>query len=133
VRKRKLRWVAVVLLIAAGAFVAWPPPPRVTRENFDRLQEGMTPAEAKAILGPPGDYTTGPCFEHPFGPGGHSGDLTLPYHLLWTTDTLYVHVCYGDAGKVAGLAWGIPHRQEQSPLENLVWRAKRQWRKWFPR
>jgi hypothetical protein len=23
-------------------------------------------------------------------------------------------------------------RAHQPPLENLIWRAKRQWRKWFP-
>src|SRR5262245_31156651 len=63
-RGRKRLWVLVGLaavLLAVGAFMAGPPPPdRVTRANFDRVWEGMSRAEVEAILGPPGDYTTGP-------------------------------------------------------------------------
>jgi hypothetical protein len=44
------------VLLAAGAFVLWPRPERITRENFKRIREGMTQAEVEAILGPPGDY-----------------------------------------------------------------------------
>jgi hypothetical protein len=66
-RRRKLiAAVGLAVLVAVGVFVLWLRPGRVTRENFERLKEGMPPAEAKAILGPPGDYTTGPCIEHPF-------------------------------------------------------------------
>jgi hypothetical protein len=51
---------------------------------------------------------------------------------MWKTDTMYVRLFYGDAGKVAGLACNTAHRQEQTPLDNLLRRAKRLWRRWFP-
>ena len=60
-RRRKLLVVlaGLAVLVAAGAVVLWPEPPsRITRENFDRVREGMTQAEVEAILGPPGDYRT---------------------------------------------------------------------------
>src|SRR6516162_2477131 len=53
--------VGLAVVVAVGAVVLWPQPPsRITRENYDRIREGMSRAEAQAILGPPGDYTTGP-------------------------------------------------------------------------
>jgi hypothetical protein len=63
-RRRKLlvALVGLAVVVAAGAVVLWPqaaPPSRVTRENYDCIQEGMTRAEVEAILGPPGDYRTG--------------------------------------------------------------------------
>jgi hypothetical protein len=50
------RWKLLVALaglavvIAAGAVVLWPRADRVTRENYDRIHEGMTPTEVGAIL-----------------------------------------------------------------------------------
>jgi hypothetical protein len=61
-RKKLLAALAVLaVVLAAGAFVLWPPPERVTWENFERISVGMSRADVVAILdGPPGDYTTGP-------------------------------------------------------------------------
>jgi hypothetical protein len=50
----------LAVVIAAGVVVLWPREDRVTRGNFDRIRAGMSRAEVEAILGPPGDYTTGP-------------------------------------------------------------------------
>ena len=56
-RRRKLLIVLVlagltVVVVMAGAVVLWPQPPsRITRENFDRIKEGMSRAEVEAILG----------------------------------------------------------------------------------
>jgi hypothetical protein len=63
------KWASVALavgLVLLGAFLglAWPRPSRVTAANFERIKEGMSRAEVEAILGPPGDYTTGPTFIH---------------------------------------------------------------------
>src|SRR5258708_730719 len=52
--------VGLIALVGVAAFVAWPRPDRVTRENFDRIKVGMSRTEVEAILGPQGDYTTGP-------------------------------------------------------------------------
>jgi hypothetical protein len=62
-RRRKLLVALAVLaaVIAAGVVAVWlqpSPPSRVTRENFDLINAGMSQEEVYAILGPPGDYTT---------------------------------------------------------------------------
>jgi hypothetical protein len=53
-RRRRLLLVglAAVVLLGCGLF-AWLqlPRPGVTRANYERIQEGMTPEEVKAILG----------------------------------------------------------------------------------
>ncbi len=62
-RRHKWRLLALaglVVLAAVGAFVLWPRADRITRENFDRIREGMGREELEAILGPPGDHRTGP-------------------------------------------------------------------------
>jgi hypothetical protein len=52
--------VALAVAFAAGAFVVWPRPEQVTRENRNRVQEGMSLTEVEAILGSTGDFRTGP-------------------------------------------------------------------------
>jgi hypothetical protein len=54
-RRRKLRWVAGLTLavLATGLLVAWPRSAPLTRENYYRVEKGMTLAEVEAILGPP--------------------------------------------------------------------------------
>jgi hypothetical protein len=53
---RKLRWLlalaGLAVVFAIGAFVLWPRPERITRENFERIHEGMTLADVTALLGP---------------------------------------------------------------------------------
>jgi hypothetical protein len=50
----------LAVVVGAGTVVLWPRADRITLENFDRIKKGMRRAEVEAILGPPGDYTTGP-------------------------------------------------------------------------
>jgi hypothetical protein len=54
--------VGLAVVAAVGVFVAGPSPEPslVTRENFDRIKGGMSRVDVAAILGPPGDYRTGP-------------------------------------------------------------------------
>jgi len=61
-RKWKLRRVlaGLAVLMAAATFLFWHGRDRVTAENYERLRKGMTRAEVEAILGPPGDYASGP-------------------------------------------------------------------------
>jgi hypothetical protein len=107
---------------------------------------------------PPGDYDPDavgrPLSMGPFGETvGHWGidaenDLEQGRRVARTTDgeevTLdrwngrryCIHVVFDRDGKAAGCTLYRPFpdadRAEQSPLANLLWRAKRQWRKWFP-
>src|SRR4051794_12025520 len=82
-RRRRLRCgaaLALAVLLAAGVFVLWPRADRITRENFDRIRGGMSREEVYAILGPPGDYRTGPVkYQHI--------DL-VGYDLVWTDDVI---------------------------------------------
>ena len=58
-RRKLLVALAVGVVVAAAAVVLWPRPDRITQENCDRIEKGMSQAEVEAILGgPPGDYTT---------------------------------------------------------------------------
>jgi hypothetical protein len=95
----------------------------------------MSHRDVQAILGPPGDYTTR-AVEFP------DGHVISPWHLVsaresadslsdWLTGAGRVSVAFDGDGKVVrrGIDTGTPVKQ--GPLENLLWRAKRQWR-WFP-
>jgi hypothetical protein len=52
-RRRKLLGAVagLAVLVAVGVFALWPRTERVTRENFDRIKEGMSRAEVEAIHG----------------------------------------------------------------------------------
>jgi hypothetical protein len=135
-RRRKLLVVLAGLaaMVAAGVVVLWPPQNRITQENFDRVREGMSRAEVEAILGPPGDYSTGPTNSfHPVSV--ISNDLRRveigPYAFDWRSDDLSVHVLFIDSRVVVADAY-TNKLVAQSPLDNLLWRAKRQWHRWFP-
>jgi hypothetical protein len=127
----------LAVVVAAGVVVLWPrPASRITRENFDRICEGMSGPEVAAILGPPGDYRTAPTqFEveesyRAFDEGeANSGYARCD---KWTDDTACIEVEYGRLGSTASALFCVRRRDAQGPLENLVWRASRQWRRCFP-
>jgi hypothetical protein len=167
-RTRRLRWIAglvLAVLVAIGAFVLWPQSDRVTRENFDRIREGMSRAQVEAILGPPGDYRIGPTVavdppEHlstdPLeGERAPSMALERQFFKSWTyrweSDRVTVKVVFAtraesgmDEMAIAQLfdesfaTVGVAKcecmtRQEVGPLDFLLWRAERHWRKCFPK
>ncbi len=134
------RWFAVgsgLALIALAAFVLWPRQPRVTRENCGRIRQGMTRAEVEALLGPPGDYRTGPVDYDAGLVPIKTTPLTMPYAsddevARWTGDGAYMAVQFDSDGRV-GTWYLIPtSRAAQSPVSDLLWRLKRQWRRWIP-
>jgi hypothetical protein len=139
-RRRKLlvALAALAVVIAAGVVVPGPSPEPslVTRENFDRIQVGMSRAEVEAILGPPGDYRTGPV------QGVLVWDLILDGTIwhdqctngsAWVGDTGWVRVEFNNGdGTVWASEFFESKRIAQHPLDNLLWRAKRQWHRWFP-
>jgi hypothetical protein len=47
------------------------------------------------------------------------------------SDSFLVGIGIDDSGNVVNKI-GEPGRTTQGPLDNLLWRAKRQWRCWFP-
>ena len=134
-RRRMLRWalaLAVLVVMTAGVVTLWPRTDRITRENFDRIQKGMSRAENEAILGPPGNYATDPTKVE-----RDSDEQTIPLPcdvqiVSWTTDTDSCTVVLGPSGQVVAMAHSHWARTELSPLDNLLLRAKRQWHRWFP-
>jgi hypothetical protein len=140
------RWTRLVgllgfaVVVTAGALGLWPGSGRITKENFNRIHAGMTLAEVEAILGPPGDYASGPVV-----PDDDSSEWTLNHCIggneafgfattvaVWTSDAMLVSVGFGPDGTMTVLEPLVLKRVPQSPLDNLVWRVERQWRKWFP-
>jgi hypothetical protein len=135
----------VVALIVAVALLARPQAPPFSIENFDRIRKGMSLPEVEAILGPPGDYRTGPTVPvdssarrvNRYPPGMTAFDWSQGGYssIEWESDTAFVHVTLVPPllfdGKVAS-ALHMDMKPEQGPLERLLSRAKRQWRKWFP-
>jgi hypothetical protein len=127
VQKRIEALAVGLLVVGIAALLLWPEPPepdRVTQENFDRISDGMSRAEVEAILGPPGDSTSEPPSQ--LYPSLKSLGLD------WDADTAWVSIGFDDSGGVVRKRFYSMSRREQGPLDNLLWRAKRQWRRWFP-
>ncbi len=139
-RKRKLLLGALaglLVLAGSGAFLALrpAPPSRVTRENYDCIKAGMTEAEVEAILGPEGDYRSGPTDRGP-----RTEEILLPEPLQtrsrptpytsrwghWQGDNGQIDVGY-NAEKAVMKRFFPCQRVEQFPLGNLRWQAERQW------
>jgi hypothetical protein len=135
----------VVALVAAAVFVHCPRAPlsRITRENFDRIGTGphwglgdpspTKRAELEALLGSPGDYRTGLTLRPPRA--GNSIILASqqpPTCLAWEGDTLSIHVYVDPSGTVVFKDAMTNRPADQDTAEAILWRAKRQWRKWFP-
>jgi hypothetical protein len=148
------RWKLFVVLAglavvgAACVVVLWQrPSSRITRENYNRICEGMSRAEVEAILGPPGDYRTGlgetECGQNTWAPDRGPefavrtnwipGQLGGKPYLWgdWMGDSFRIVMVIGQSGS---MEWkeGYPRRTTQGPLDNLLWRLKRQWHRWFP-
>jgi hypothetical protein len=130
-RRRKLLAAVAVLavLVAAGAFVLWPRPNRITWENLYRIQKGMSQEQVEAILGPPGDYTTRPTIS---GVTFHGRATEPESPLYWAGDDLTVAVIFTSQDKTvtAICGWRV-QGTDQTALDNLLWRIERRWQEWF--
>jgi len=126
----------MAVVAAAGAVGLWSRADRITRVNFARLNTGMSRAEVEAVLGPPGDYTTSP-------PGdmgeevvqdAETGEHDAPGvdGLLWIADAGIIEVTFDGAGQACRTVFAPLTPPKQNFLDNLLWRARRQWRRWFP-
>jgi hypothetical protein len=139
-RKRKLLAALAVGLAVLVAAALWPRTPRgerISRDNFGRLRIGMGRAEVEAILGPPGDYRTGPVRQtklmiclHNDAPASNGPEPPDP--VCWATDTERIEVTFDPHDTVVAADFAPTIPEPLAPLDNLQWHAKRQWRKWFP-
>jgi SmpA / OmlA family len=115
-----------VVAIGAGLLVTLPQTDRITEENFDQIRNGMTRAQVEAILGPPGDYTTGPVkIVFISGTSAVSQDL-------WLSDNLAINVWCNSSDQVFDTCCNDVVLIKQTTLERVHWKLKRQWRRWFP-
>jgi hypothetical protein len=141
-RRRTLLVVlaGLAVVVAAGAVVLWPPQSlnhRITVENYELLRTGMNRAEIEGILGPPGEYSTGPVV----GEVGQWGQVRyMLYHRpasesVWIGDTAWITVEYDSSASAATVQGFSCVRVKQATTDALtlaVWRVKRQWHRWFP-
>jgi hypothetical protein len=131
-RRRKLiAVVGLALVVAVGVlFVPGPrPDDRITRENYWRIYEAndITRAEVEAILGPPGDYTTKRTrADGPLEDDVHSAVAE------WRGDHFAICVAFRSSGRMLFVQLYPNVTEDDGPLETILWRAKRLWRRWFP-
>jgi hypothetical protein len=137
-RRRKLlvMLAGMAVVATAGAVAPWSQPDRITRENFARLNTGMSRAEVEAILGPPGDYTTSPLGDmgEAIDHDAETGERDAPGvdGLVWVADAGIIEINFDRAGQACRTVFAPLTPPKQSRLDNLLWRARRQWRRWFP-
>jgi hypothetical protein len=109
----------------------------ITNKEFQRLQLGMTMAEVEAVLGPPGDFATGPT--HPvFGEylriSASTPDERPVFEARreWDGDQGAIYVDFDASDKVRRASFSPMRKDDIGLFDNLLWQAKRQWRRWFP-
>jgi hypothetical protein len=122
------------VLVAAAAFTLRPRPHRITRENYDRVQLGMSQSEVEAILGPPGDYRNGEVSntEHWVGRNVKSVPGRLEGPDVWQCDEAELIVYRDPSGGVHTIYFGYFQPVNRDPLHLLGWHLQRMWHHWFP-
>jgi hypothetical protein len=126
-RKRLAALAGLAVVVAAWVIVLWPRPVRITKASYDRIREDMSRAEVYAILGPPGDYATGPqALSWPLG----TDRLTD----RWYGDEYAIGLVLDQNGRVRVKCHTTRTvlRLDQTAFENLLWHVRRQWHGWFP-
>jgi hypothetical protein len=142
--------VVMLTVVSLGVFMLWPPAPRLTKDNVQRLQESAvwiayvsfslksahvcraTRSQVEEYLGPPGDYTTRPIVDALDLLGlQKSGESAPGTCLKWDGDEVAVRGHANEDGSVELYIYDVTPAQ-QGLLDNLLWRAKRQWHRWFP-
>jgi hypothetical protein len=119
-----------IAIVGLGTFLLWPS--CVTLENYYRIKEGMSRPELYSLLGPPGNYTTGPRRRLSFDatiwtvPNDNMGG-----HEIWEGDKATITVEFDRSGRVSGRTFSPMKKVEQNLVDDLVWRLNRRWR-WFP-
>jgi len=106
--KRWYVWLGLVLLLglAGSAALIWSGRGRITQENFDRIQDGMSKEEVHAMLG-----------EHMFGLGYFAGSDVYD-RLRWQSGPNHITVTF-ENGKVVD-----KRRYFATAWKTLQWYAK---------
>ena len=118
-RKSLLAGVAFFLVLFGILLtLLLPRPSRVTRENYERIREGMSRAQVEAIVGKPGDYRTRPT-TIPLGRGSAIDDWKA-----WYGNEGQIVVEFVD-GQVFGKEYVKTDAVETTPLGRLLWRLER--------
>jgi hypothetical protein len=106
----------------------------------------MSKAEVESILGPPGDYSTGPrayfeWLDMPLNDAAMRMSIETRYlspdevrelfvESTWTSDDVTVTVFFSKEQVYGGMCLGtVP--SDEGPFGSLLGRAKRLWRGWF--
>ena len=141
-RRRKLLLVleGLAVVVAAGTVALWSleaAPSRVTHAHYDRLRVGMSRAEIRVILGAPQDCSTGPTTltrgeREWHKASGHLENIQLSNVDSWLSDTAAITVFSDQDGVANAITFVSVTKTHQGLFENLLWRAKRQWHRWFP-
>jgi hypothetical protein len=133
-RRRTLLVVlaGLAVVVAVGVVALWPQAvDRVTKESYDRIHAGMTRTEVEAILGPPGDYSSGPTS------GGIDYGGILEARMRgsdagsWNGDTGEILLTF-DERRVTTMHFGPNEVRRLRPFDTVLWRLKRLWHRWFP-
>jgi hypothetical protein len=122
-------WWVWQCVLAVWSFLVQPPQQWLGWYHYEGVQTGIKRTEVEAIMGQPGDYRSGQTLI----------DLDLKYGLPpgwtgvgWVNDRWVFVVTFDDNGRVGSKFLRDNQLVPQSRIENLLWRTKRQWRKWFP-
>jgi hypothetical protein len=117
--------VLVLLAVAAKPVLLPAGNPRITRENFERIKEGMSQEEVEAILGPAGDCRTGPT--RPVRGRGTErlGKILGPGALVWKGDHAEIWVV-APGGELESVDFNPMEPAPVGLLDLLRWR----WERW---
>jgi hypothetical protein len=125
-RKRLAAVLVAVALAGVAAAVLWPWP-RVSRARYDRIQLGMSRAQVDALLGAPGDYTTGrTCVSaraEPAWAGAPEAWIGAATE-AWSGDEGTIWVAFDASGRVAAKRFQTGERWEPSRFEKFLHRLK---------
>jgi len=141
-RRRKLLVLlaGVAVVVAGGVVALWlleAAPSPVTHAHFEGLRVHMSRAQIRAILGAPQDCSTGPTTltrgeREWHQASGHLENIQLSSVDVWLSDTAAITVFSGQDGVANAITFVPVTKTHQGLFENLLWRAKRQWHRWFP-
>jgi hypothetical protein len=108
---------------------------RDRRDGPDGLRQGLSDGTGQDGLrqhgvwrpGPDADVALGRNWSNVLSQSPHAG----PFWASWWSDSFEIHIAIDDSGTVV-FKLGYPRRPTWGPLDNLRWRLRRQWHRWFP-